>query len=199
MFRLRFSQCFHTRDNFNNSTMGPLHKWAAQSRSFFTRQKASLWKLTPWNKRSLGSESKTEETEQTEEWGYWKRPEQEHQGLPASWLALPPLSVHRLPVFREPSAAGPWCCGAATVDTPVFSASQRCICRDDAEAALALIDAFCGTPESKILVSILDQPPRSLLCGRRFMASFSPPLSSSAYAQTARACDCDDTFLWDSG
>lgn len=69
----------------------------------------------------------------------------------------------------------------------------------NAEAVLALIDAFCGTPESKILGSILDQPPRSLLCGRRFVASFSPPLSSSAYAQTARACDCDDTFLWDSG
>lgn len=43
-----------------------------------------------------------------------------------------------------------------------------------AEAVLALIDAFCGTPESKIHGSILDQPSRSPLCGRRFMASFSP-------------------------
>lgn len=43
-----------------------------------------------------------------------------------------------------------------------------------AESVLALIDAFCGTPESKILSSILDQPSRSLLCGRRFMASLSP-------------------------
>lgn len=40
-----------------------------------------------------------------------------------------------------------------------------------AEAVLALIDAFCGTLGSKILGSILDQPSRSLLCGRRFMAS----------------------------
>lgn len=45
----------------------------------------------------------------------------------------------------------------------------------NAEAVVALIDAFCGSPESKILGSILDQPPRVLLCGRRFMALF-PPL-----------------------
>lgn len=42
----------------------------------------------------------------------------------------------------------------------------------NAEAVFALIDAFCGSPESKIHSSILDQPPRVLLCGRRFMASF---------------------------
>ena len=43
-----------------------------------------------------------------------------------------------------------------------------------AGAVLALIDAFCGTPQSKILNSILDQPSHSLLCGQRFMASLSP-------------------------
>lgn len=88
---------------------------------------------------------------------------------------------------------------AAIVDTHPSDASVEM----SAEAVLALIDALCGTLGSKILSSILDQPSRSPLCGRRFMALPPPPLSfsllSSAYApaQTAHTCDCDDTFLGD--
>ncbi len=68
-----------------------------------------------------------------------------------------------------------------------------------AQAVLALIDAFCGTPQSKILGSILDQPSRSPLWLEIYGIVF-PALSSSAYAlaQTAHTCDCDDTFLRDS-
>lgn len=150
------------------------------------RQKTSLWKLTPWNKRSLGSESKSEWTQQTEEWGYRNRPEHEHKGLQAPWLALPTLSVCRLSSETSwqqapPSSPCPW--------TPLLAVLQgrkliqltrrHSLHPNDAsvemsaEAVLALIDAFCGTLESKILGSILDQPSLSPLCGQRFMASLS--------------------------
>lgn len=125
LLRFRLRQCFCTRDSFNNSTISPLHKWTAKSHSFFTRQKTSLWKVTPWNKRSLGSESKTEWTQSTEEWGYRrKRPEQERQGLQAPWLAQPPSISSQTARLQKPlGSRSPlrvrglllrWCCGAGS-------------------------------------------------------------------------------------
>lgn len=55
---LLFSLCFYTRDDINVPKISLLHKWASVSCRFFMRQKTSLWKLSPWDKGSLGCETR---------------------------------------------------------------------------------------------------------------------------------------------
>lgn len=129
---------------------------------FWWDKRQVFWKLSPWDKRSLGCETARKQSrERSEDVG--EGLEQEYKGLAAAWLELPLCQFCRL---LRASAAGLRCISVGLDAGRADEHLQRC--------AQRLLLLRWSLLESKILNWIPDQPLRSLLCGWRFR-TLSPP------------------------